>query len=188
MLMIRFYLLTAILLLAPFPPTVRAESGENGPPAEIDTYDHITVNVHEIGSAESVSGQFLVDHDLASRTNRDSGVSAQPGYTIYWVFATIDRIETVHVRAVKKIWLYDKQGKTYEAKSWSVRGVTFLDLHDISGGTRIEPGADLTAWFTIPEGVEPASVSLTYAFTRTWEKGVVEEPSEAKLDFDLTEK
>jgi len=186
MLIHRFCPLTVVLLLTLIPQTIQAENqGDNTIPTGIDTYDHMTVSVHETGSSPSVSGEFLVDHGLASPRNPNRKATANPGYTLYWVIATIDRIETVHVRAPHNIWLHDAQRNSYKADTWNIRGVTFLDVHDPAGGTRIEPGAHLTALFTLPEGTEPVSATLTYGFTKTWEKGVDEDLSEAKLEFDL---
>lgn len=125
-----------------------------------------------------------MDHGLDSRSNRDRGTTAKPGYTLYWIIATIDQIETVHVRKPHNMWLHDPQGISYKTDAWNIRGVTFFDRSDWTSA-KIAPGAELAALFTIPEGTEPSSATLTYGFTKTWEKGVDEELSEAKFEFDL---
>ncbi len=65
--------------------------------------------------------------------------------------------------------------------------VSFLDLHDPAGGIRVEPGADLTALFSVPLGNEPTSITLIYEFTETWEKGSNEAPKQARLEVELPE-
>jgi parallel beta-helix repeat protein len=90
-------------------------------------------------------------------------------------YLTIAQIENVHLvnplgYRDERTVLLDVQGHEYESVSAAVRGIRFLDPHDITGPKEVVEGATGFLVFEVPKHCIPARLSFVYSFKETWEE------------------
>lgn len=128
---------------------------ESGLPTGGD--EHATVTLRERGL-----GPILPD-EVISRLDVDmKPVRAAEGYELFWAHLTIDRIEGVRIRAMPQLHLLDSAGDSYRPNEFPWAGLAALHPSDITAGARLTVDGFGFAWFVIPEGATPASLSFNY--------------------------
>ena len=109
------------------------------------------------------------------------------GHDYVCVYLTIARIENVHVvnplgHGDQKSTLRDAESHRYEVAFGQVRGIEFLDPHDITGPSEVVEGATGILVFEIPKHQKPANLTFVYSFQETWEEI---SPKRGQIDISL---
>ena len=97
------------------------------------------------------------------------------GHDYVCVYLTIAHIENIHVvdafgHGDEHSTLRDAEGLSYELALGGVRGIEYLDPHDIMGPYEFVEGATGILVFELPVDKKPASLTFVYSFKETWEQ------------------
>jgi hypothetical protein len=69
----------------------------------------------------------------------------------------------------KSSFLTDDEGHKYSLNFWSVKGVEFLDLSNLTGSYKFIEGSRCILLFEMPKRKEPANLTFLYYFKEAWE-------------------
>ena len=149
----RFLILVLVsLLLTPPPPASAQEQGGDA---------RIRVAVDSILRSDTYPEGLLLPTQRAPRP--------EAGNDYCVIFLTFTQIRDTYVqhlggRDAEKSLLRDAEGHTHPLGGGQVRGMEFLDSHDIRSPSWVVEGATATLIFQIPQDAEPESLLLRYYF------------------------
>lgn len=150
---------------APEPATIPEPEAA---PEQIQASDgQVTIVLDKIERAEAIPSDIA--EELHSIPTPDTGND------FVCVYITIARIENVHVVNPlgfedERSILLDPQNNEYEFVSAFVKGISYLDPHDIRGPCEAVEGATGFLVFEVPKHEKPLKISYIYSFKASWQE------------------
>ena len=150
----------------PTPPSV-PKPATTPEPKKIKASDgQVTIVLDKVERADTIPADIVKEMSRG----RPGYKAPQPagGSNFFCVYLTIVQIENVHMVGPlgyedERPVLFDAQDHEYKPAWWQVKGIKFLDPHDIRGPCEAVEGATGFLIFEIPKDEKPVKIKFVYA-------------------------
>ena len=139
-------------------------------PKQVEASDgRVTIILDKVERAD------VLPPDIVEALSAGKSPTPIEGCDFVCVYLTIARIENVHMvnplgYGDERPALLDAEGHQYKLEDGQVRGIKYLDPHDIRSPCEAVEGATGFLVFEVPKHERPAKLSFVYSFKETWEE------------------
>lgn len=157
-------------------------------PEQIEASDgRVTIVLDKLERADTMPPDIV--EALSSGITPYKAPTPAEGYDFVCIHLTITRIENVHMvnglgHGDEETVLLDARAHECRRITAQVRGIKFLDPHDIRGPIEVAEGATAFWVFEVPKDEKPSKLKFVYSFKENWEE---ETEKRGQLDIILPE-
>jgi hypothetical protein len=94
---------------------------------------------------------------------------AKPGHTLSCIHLVLAKVKAGHVIGPgTESTLNDAAGRKYPLVTFGIKGLEFLDPHDISSPSKLVESSEILLLFEVPSNARPETLTFVYSFSDSW--------------------
>jgi hypothetical protein len=94
---------------------------------------------------------------------------AKAGDTLSCIHLVLAKVKTGHVtRLGTEPTLNDAVGRKYPLLTFGIKGLEYLDPHDILSPSKLVESSEILLLFEIPSNARPETLTFVYSFSDSW--------------------
>jgi hypothetical protein len=93
---------------------------------------------------------------------------AKAGHTLSCIHLLLAKVKAGHVIALGTATLNDAAGRKYPAVTFGIKGLEYLDPHDVLSPSKLVESSEILLLFEIPSDSRPETLTFVYSFSDSW--------------------